>query len=56
MLGTGFPPRSLNVGCIGVHTDRAINAGATREEVAEALGVAVALECHQRKNRNLPTA
>ena len=30
-------------GCIGVHTDRAINAGATREEVAEALGVAVAL-------------
>jgi AhpD family alkylhydroperoxidase len=30
-------------GCIGVHTDRAINAGASREEVAEALGVAVAL-------------
>jgi AhpD family alkylhydroperoxidase len=30
-------------GCIGVHTDRAINAGATREEVAEALGVAVTL-------------
>jgi AhpD family alkylhydroperoxidase len=30
-------------GCIGVHTERAINAGATREEVAEALGVAVAL-------------
>ena len=30
-------------GCIGVHTDRAINAGATREEVAEALGVAIAL-------------
>jgi AhpD family alkylhydroperoxidase len=29
--------------CIGVHTDRAINAGATREEVAEALGVAIAL-------------
>jgi AhpD family alkylhydroperoxidase len=28
-------------GCIGVHTDRAINAGATREEVAEALGVAL---------------
>jgi alkylhydroperoxidase/carboxymuconolactone decarboxylase family protein YurZ len=26
-----------------VHTERAINAGATREEVAEALGVAVAL-------------
>jgi AhpD family alkylhydroperoxidase len=30
-------------GCIAVHTDRAINAGATREEVAEALGVAIAL-------------
>ena len=29
--------------CDGVHTDRAINAGATREEVAEALGVAIAL-------------
>ena len=24
-------------GCIGVHTERAINAGATREEIAEAL-------------------
>jgi AhpD family alkylhydroperoxidase len=30
-------------GCIRVHTDRAIKAGATREEVAEALGVAIAL-------------
>ena len=30
-------------GCIGVHTDRVIKAGATREEVAEALGVAIAL-------------
>jgi AhpD family alkylhydroperoxidase len=30
-------------GCITVHTDAAIKAGATREEVAEALGVAVAL-------------
>jgi AhpD family alkylhydroperoxidase len=30
-------------GCIGVHTDRAIKAGATREEVAEALGIAIAL-------------
>jgi AhpD family alkylhydroperoxidase len=30
-------------GCIGAHTDRAIKAGATREEVAEALGVAIAL-------------
>ena len=28
---------------IGVHTGRAISAGATREEVAETLGVAVAL-------------
>lgn len=26
-----------------MHTDRAIKAGATREEVAEALGVAIAL-------------
>ena len=26
-----------------MHTDRAIRAGATREEVAEALGVAIAL-------------
>jgi AhpD family alkylhydroperoxidase len=30
-------------GCIVVHTDRAIKAGASREEVAEALGVAIAL-------------
>ena len=30
-------------GCIGVHTDRAIKAGATRNEVAEALGVAIAV-------------
>jgi AhpD family alkylhydroperoxidase len=30
-------------GCIGVHIDRAINAGATREAVAEALGVVIAL-------------
>ena len=30
-------------GCIGVHTERAIKAGATREEVAETLGVAIAL-------------
>jgi AhpD family alkylhydroperoxidase len=30
-------------GCIGVHTGRAIRAGATRDEIAEALGVAVAL-------------
>ena len=30
-------------GCIGVHTDHAIKAGATREEVAETLGVAIAL-------------
>jgi AhpD family alkylhydroperoxidase len=30
-------------GCISVHTDRAINAGATRGEVAEALGVAIVL-------------
>ena len=30
-------------GCIGVHTERAIKAGATREEIAEALGVAIAL-------------
>ena len=30
-------------GCIAVHTDHAVKAGATREEVAEALGVAIAL-------------
>jgi AhpD family alkylhydroperoxidase len=30
-------------GCISVHTAAAAKAGATREEVAEALGVAVAL-------------
>src|SRR4030088_3666411 len=30
-------------GCIVVHTDAALKAGATREEIAEALGVAVAL-------------
>ena len=30
-------------GCIVVHTERAIKAGAGREEVAEALGVAIAL-------------
>ncbi len=29
-------------GCITVHTDAAIKAGATRDEIAEALGVAVA--------------
>lgn len=30
-------------GCIVVHTDAAIKAGATREEIAEALGVAIAI-------------
>jgi len=30
-------------GCITVHTDAAAKAGATRDEIAEALGVAVAL-------------
>lgn len=30
-------------GCITVHTDAAIKAGASKEEIAEALGVAVAL-------------
>jgi AhpD family alkylhydroperoxidase len=30
-------------GCIGVHTEGAIKAGATREVIAEALGVAIAL-------------
>jgi AhpD family alkylhydroperoxidase len=30
-------------GCIVVHTDAAIKQGATREEIAEALGVAVAM-------------
>lgn len=30
-------------GCITVHTDLAIKAGATKEEISEALGVAVAM-------------
>src|SRR5467141_3031114 len=30
-------------GCIVVHTDAALKAGATKEEIAEALGVAVAM-------------
>jgi AhpD family alkylhydroperoxidase len=30
-------------GCIAVHTDAAIKQGATREEIAEALGVAAAV-------------
>jgi AhpD family alkylhydroperoxidase len=30
-------------GCIVVHTDAALKAGATKEEMAEALGVAVAM-------------
>jgi len=30
-------------GCISVHAQEAVKAGATREEVAEALGVAIAL-------------
>lgn len=30
-------------GCISVHSRRAVEAGATKEEIAEALGVAVAM-------------
>jgi AhpD family alkylhydroperoxidase len=30
-------------GCITIHTDKALQAGATREEIAEALGVAMAM-------------
>lgn len=30
-------------GCISVHTQKAVESGATREEIAEALGVAIAL-------------
>ncbi len=30
-------------GCITIHTDNALKAGASREEVAEALGVAMAM-------------
>jgi alkylhydroperoxidase/carboxymuconolactone decarboxylase family protein YurZ len=30
-------------GCITVHTGEALNYGATREEIADALGVAIAL-------------
>lgn len=30
-------------GCIAIHTDAAIRHGATREEIAEALGVAISV-------------
>ena len=30
-------------GCISIHSNEALKAGATREELAEALGVAVAM-------------
>ncbi len=30
-------------GCISVHSQKAVEAGATREEIAEALGVAIAM-------------
>lgn len=30
-------------GCISVHAERAVKQGASREEIAEALGVAVSL-------------
>jgi len=30
-------------GCITIHTDNALKAGATREEISEALGVAMAM-------------
>ena len=30
-------------GCIATHTEAAVKAGATREEIAEALGVAIAI-------------
>jgi AhpD family alkylhydroperoxidase len=30
-------------GCIAVHSDAALKSGATREEIAEALGVAIAV-------------
>lgn len=30
-------------GCIAVHTEKAVGHGATREEISEALGVAIAL-------------
>lgn len=30
-------------GCISVHSQKAVDAGATKEEVAEALGVAIAM-------------
>jgi AhpD family alkylhydroperoxidase len=30
-------------GCITIHTDNALKAGASREEIAEALGVAMAM-------------
>jgi AhpD family alkylhydroperoxidase len=43
LIAVAFAVTTRCDGCIGVHTERAISAGATREEVAEALGVAVAL-------------
>jgi alkylhydroperoxidase/carboxymuconolactone decarboxylase family protein YurZ len=36
-------PRSNCDGCITVHAEAAIRHGATKEEIAEALGVAVAI-------------
>ena len=30
-------------GCISVHSQKAVEAGATKEEIAEALGVAIAM-------------
>jgi AhpD family alkylhydroperoxidase len=35
-------------GCIVVHSEAALKAGATKEEIAEALGVAVAMKCRSR--------
>jgi AhpD family alkylhydroperoxidase len=35
-------------GCITVHTDLALKAGTTKEEIAEALGVAVSMNAGRR--------
>jgi alkylhydroperoxidase/carboxymuconolactone decarboxylase family protein YurZ len=49
MLGLSFHagmtpvPKSQCDGCIAVHSEAAIRRGASKEEIAEALGVAVAV-------------
>jgi AhpD family alkylhydroperoxidase len=42
-------------GCITIHTDKALQAGATREEIAEALGVAMAMNAGSALTYSLRT-